>query len=140
MAPEDSSNNRGTTSVEIKNLKDLAEITHKCISVDKLTEIQISLARVEESSISQAAAFQELNARFEEQSRQIQQVLYSRHECYQINEIKRLGLEVEFLKEEHHKRVGESKWDDRVWAIVQALFIVIAGAIVLWFLKGGSIA
>lgn len=124
--------------IRISNIDDINGL-HECRSIDKLIEIQVGIARMEQASISQAACFQELNARFEEQNKQFQQLLHTPHACEKTHEIARLSSSVEFLKEEHHKRTGQSKWEDRLWAIVQAVLIAAVVAVVLFLMKGGAI-
>ena len=131
--PEDS------RSVRIENIKEIAELNHRCTSSDLLTEIRISQARTEESMISLAAAFQELNAKVEEQTRQFNQVIQYGHDCRSRDEIQRTAAAVEYLKAEIHKQQGRTKYEDRLWNIGQAVFVAALVAVVLFLMKGGAI-
>jgi len=128
-----------STRVIIGNLDEL-NIPHVCTSIDTLTQIQICQARMDQSMIAQAACFGEMNARFEELTRQIQQVLNSRHECYQTAEIRRLASGIDYLKEETHKNQGSGKWADRVFNFGQGVISAAVIAVVLWFMMGGKIS
>lgn len=128
-----------TREVTIGNLGDIAKHLHVCTSQPQLTEILVAIGRMDEALSNQAAASQELSARFEEQSRHITQVLNQRHECYQVAELRRTSAAIDYLKEELHKQQGSSKWEDRLWNIGQALVVAVMVAVVLFIMGGGII-
>jgi hypothetical protein len=127
-----------STSVTIENIEKLADF-HECKSGQTLMDIKISVVRLEESSINQSACMQELTSRFEEQSRQIQQVLYSRHECYSHDEIKRQAIEIDFLKSQYHQGQGKTRIQERIDKAIDGLIVLVIGAVLIFLLKGGSI-
>ena len=126
------------TSVIIENIKELANF-HECKAGPTLMDIKISVVRLEESSMNQSACMQELSSRFEEQNRQIQQVLYSRHECYRSDDIKRQDIELSFLKDQYNQNKGRTRVQERIDKIVDGLIVLAVGAVLIFLLKGGSI-
>lgn len=47
---------------------------------------------------------------------------------------------VKSLQNVENQRLGSKQWEDRVWAIGQAIFIAAIVAVVIWFMKGGAIS
>jgi len=113
------------TKVIIENIKDLEDLTHKCTSQELLTKIQVSQGRMEET-------LKNLVDRFEA-------FVDAGHQCQYKEQIQRNSAACEYLKEQIYKMQGQSKWEDRLWNIGQAVLIAGLVAIVLFFMKGGNI-
>ena len=93
-------------TVAIENISELADITHRCTATDKLTDIQVKLGVLGENLINLAAASQELNARFEEQSREMRQFMQAGHQCRHADQIARNTTAIELLEKERNKKIG----------------------------------
>ncbi|MCK9592333.1 MAG: hypothetical protein M0Q91_10045 [Methanoregula sp.] len=128
------------TAVIIENLEDLADVTHKCTSQEILTAIRISQARTEESMINLSSTFQDLTLRLDEQSRQFQEFVRAPYVCIYKDQILQHTASIEYLKEESHRREGQSRWEDRVWNVGQAVLVAALVAVVLYLMKGGAIS
>lgn len=113
-------------AVFIENIEELSSITHKCTSQELLTEIRISQARTEET-------LSNLATRFEAYTK-------AGHECKYKEQIDKNTVACEYLKEQIHKMQGQSKWEDRLWNIGQAVLIAALVAVILFFMKGGAIS
>lgn len=135
-----------STDVFIKNLDDLKDM-HECKSTDKLTEILVSIGRMDEVLTSQAACMQELSSRFEEQTRQIQQMLMRPHECISKREIslidadiKSIKNEIEALKKDYNERKGAEYYIRMFIDSAKYLILLAIGAFLMFILEGGSLA
>ena len=134
-----------TTKVRIENIDDLKD-AHECRAGDKLTEILVGMGRMDEILTAQAACMQEMSSRFEEQSRQIQQVIYSRHECANRTEIEtmktettELKAEINTLRDEYNQRKGSAYWIEKFVDSAKYILLLVAGAILMAFLQGAHL-
>lgn len=127
-------------TVFIENLDELQSLTHRCTSQEILTDIRIGQARTEETIINLSASVQELSAQLADQTRRLEQLIERGHVCHQTEQIRINSAAIEYLKEEIHRWQGQSKWEDRVWSILQAVIIAGMVALVLFFMKGGAIS
>lgn len=119
-------------TVRIENLADIEKFSHKCTSTDLLTDIQVSIARLEGSITSMAAASQELNTRFEEQSREMRQFMQGGHVCKYSAEIKQ-------LMDDRHTKIGSDYWVEKFVESLKYLFLFVAGMFLTFILKGGHL-
>ena len=119
-------------SVRIENLAEIEKLSHKCTSTDLLTEIQVSIAKLEAAITSMAAASQELNTRFEEQNREFRQYMSAGHVC-------RYAAQIELLMNERHKKLGSDYWVEKFVESLKYLILFVAGMFLTFILKGGSL-
>ena len=118
--------------VRIENLAEIEKLSHKCTSTDLLTEIQVSIAKLEAAITSIAAASQELNARFEEQIREFRQFMQTGHIC-------KYAAQIELLMNERHKKLGSDYWVEKFVESIRYLLLFVAGMFLTFILKGGSL-
>ncbi len=126
-------------SIRIENLDELEKVTHKCTSTELLTEIQISMAKLEGAITSMAAASQELNARFEEQAKEFRQYMSAGHVCRYVEQIQRNTNAISLLEQERLKKVGSDYWVEKFVESLKYLILFVAGMFLTFILKGGSI-
>ena len=119
-------------TVRIENLDDLERVTHRCTSTELLTEIQVSIARLEGAITSMAAASQELNARFEEQNREFRQFMQLGHVC-------KYSAQIEQLMNDRHKKIGSDYWVEKFVESLKYLLLFVAGMFLTFILKGGHL-
>jgi ribosomal protein L16 Arg81 hydroxylase len=118
-----------------------------------LTKIQIEMATINGSLINIDASLQESNARAEELHRQFTHFMEDsgrrirdleldncQHVCLKESIIATLTSEVTLLKLAQAKAMGETKWHDRIWSIIQGIGIALAVIILAFILKGGTIS
>lgn len=119
-------------SVRIENLAEIEKLSHKCTSTDLLTEIQVSIAKLEAAITSMAVASQELNARFEEQNREFRQFIQTGHIC-------KYAAQIELLMNERHKKQGSDYWVEKFVESIKYLVLFVAGMFLTYILKGGHL-
>jgi len=119
-------------SVRIENLAEIEKLSHKCTSTDLLTEIQVSIAKLEGEITSMAAASQELNARFEEQAKEFRQYMSAGHVC-------KYAAQIELLMNERHKKLGSDYWVEKFVESIKYLVLFVAGMFLTFILKGGHL-
>ena len=126
-------------SIRIENLDELEKVTHKCTSTELLTEIQISMAKLEGAITSMAVASQELNARFEEQAKEFRQYMSAGHVCRHVEQIQRNTNAISLLEQERLKKVGSDYWVEKFVESLKYLILFVAGMFLTFILKGGSL-
>ena len=126
-------------TVRIENIDELADITHTCTATDKLTDIQVKLGRLDQSVMSMAASSQELNARFEEQSREMRQFMQAGHICKHADQIQKNTASIEFLKAEQQKKQGSDYWVEKFVESLKYLILFILGMFITFILTGGHL-
>lgn len=126
-------------TVRIENLADIEKLSHKCTSTELLTDIQISMAKLESAITSMAAASQELNARFEEQAKEFRIYMQQGHVCKYSDVIQRNSAAIEILKNEHQKKLGSDYWVEKFIESLKYIILFVAGMFITFILKGGSI-
>ena len=126
-------------SIRIENLDELEKVTHKCTSTELLTEIQISMAKLEGAITSMAAASQELNARFEEQAKEFRQYMSAGHVCRHVEQIQRNTYAISLLERERLKKMGSDYWVEKFVESLKYLILFVAGMFLTFILKGGSL-
>ena len=126
-------------TVSIENISDLANITHKCTATDKLTDIQVRLGVLGESLINIAAASQELNARFEEQSREMRQFMQSGHQCKYADQISRNTNAIQTLQAEQQKKIESDYWVEKFVESIKYIILFIMGMFITFILTGGHL-
>ena len=126
-------------SVRIENLAEIEKLSHKCTSTELLTEIQISIAKLEGAITSMAAASQELNTRFEEQAKEFRQYMSAGHVCRYVDQIQRNTTAISLLEQERHKKIGYDYWVEKFVESIRYLLLFVAGMFLTFVLKGGSL-
>lgn len=126
-------------SIRIENLDELEKVTHKCTSTELLTEIQISIAKLEGAITSMAAASQELNARFEEQAKEFRQYMSAGHVCRHVEQIQRNTNAISLLEQERQKKMGSDYWVEKFIESLKYLILFVTGMFLTFILKGGSL-
>ena len=126
-------------SIRIENLDELEKVTHKCTSTELLTEIQVSMAKLEGAITSMAAASQELNTRFEEQAKEFRQYMSAGHVCRHVEQIQRNTNAISLLEQERLKKVGSDYWVEKFVESLKYLILFVAGMFLTFILKGGSL-
>ena len=126
-------------SIRIENLDELEKVTHKCTSTELLTEIQISIAKLEGAITSMAAASQELNTRFEEQAKEFRQYMSAGHVCRHVEQIQRNTYAISLLERERQKKMGSDYWVEKFIESLKYLILFVTGMFLTFILKGGSI-
>lgn len=126
-------------SVRIENLAEIEKLSHKCTSTDLLTEIQISMAKLEGAITSMAAASHELNARFEEQAKEFRQYMAAGHVCRYVDQIQRNTTAISLLEQERQKKIGSDYWVEKFVESLKYLILFVAGMFLTFILKGGSL-
>jgi hypothetical protein len=119
-------------TVRIENIDERERVTHRCTSTNLLTEIQVSIAKLEAAITSMAAASQELNARFEEQNREFRQFMQTGHIC-------KYAAQIELLMNERHKKLGSDYWVEKFVESIKYLVLFVAGMFLTFILKGGHL-
>ena len=126
-------------TVSIENISELAEITHKCTASDKLTDIQVKLGVFGENIMNLAAASQELNARFEEQSREMRQFMQIGHQCKYAEQISRNTNAIQSLQAEQQKKIGSDYWVEKFVESIKYIILFIMGMFITFILTGGHL-
>ena len=126
-------------SIRIENLDELEKVTHKCTSTELLTEIQVSMAKLEGAITSMAVASQELNARFEEQAKEFRQYMSAGHVCRYADQIQRNTTAISLLEQERLKKIGSDYWVEKFVESLKYLILFVAGMFLTFILKGGSL-
>lgn len=126
-------------SIRIENLDELEKVTHKCTSTELLTEIQISIAKLEGAITSMAAASQELNTRFEEQAKEFRQYMSAGHVCRHVEQIQQNTNAISLLEQERLKKMGSDYWVEKFIESLKYLILFVAGMFLTFILKGGSL-
>jgi len=126
-------------SIRIENLDELEKVTHKCTSTELLTEIQISIAKLEGAITSMAAASQELNTRFEEQAKEFRQYMSAGHVCRHVEQIQLNTYAISLLERERLKKMGSDYWVEKFVESLKYLILFVAGMFLTFILKGGSL-
>ncbi len=126
-------------SIRIENLDELEKVTHKCTSTELLTEIQVSMAKLEGAITSMAAASQELNTRFEEQAKEFRQYMSAGHVCRYADQIQRNTTAISLLEQERLKKIGSDYWVEKFVESLKYLILFVAGMFLTFILKGGSL-
>lgn len=141
-------------NIRIDNFVDIAQHLHQCTSQELLTEIRIDIAETKKDIIGLSVTIEEINSSLnsfiegqESRNSQLTSILQKHAEmimsheskCPQGEEWVRIWKKVEMLENEYHRRSGRGLWEDRIYSIIQAIMIAAAVALVLWFMRGGSI-
>ena len=126
-------------SIRIENLDELEKVTHQCTSTELLTEIQVSMAKLEGAITSMAAASQELNTRFEEQAKEFRQYMSAGHVCRYADQIQRNTTAISLLEQERLKKIGSDYWVEKFVESLKYLILFVAGMFLTFILKGGSL-
>lgn len=126
-------------TVNIENLSELADITHRCTATDKLTDIQVKLGVLGENLINLAAASQELNARFEEQSREMRQFMQAGHRCIHADQIARNTNAIQVLQAEQQKKIGSDYWVEKFVDSLKYIILFVMGMFITFILTGGHL-
>lgn len=121
-----------TRTIRIENIADIEKFSHRCTSTELLTDIQVSIAKLESALISMTAASQELNARFEEQNREFRLFMQKDHIC-------KYSHQIEALINEQHKKAGSDYWVEKFIESIKYLVLFVGGMFLTYFLKGGHI-
>jgi hypothetical protein len=128
------------TTVRIENIAELSEITHTCTATDKLTDILVKVGVMGESIMNLAAASQELNARFEEQSREMRQFMQAGHQCRFAEQIAKNTNAIDKLNAEQHKKVGSDYWVEKFVESLKYIILFVIGMFIAFILNGGHLS
>lgn len=139
--------------IEIANIDELCDVTHKCTAQETLTKIQVEQGKFGENLIHISVCFEELTAQLQEQNKNLQAYietsnermrlfegsLNKQHSCFKEKQIIEMAADLTNIKLALAAMSGESKWVDKIINVGQAVLVALVVVLITWFMKGGAI-
>ena len=142
-----------TRPVRIDNIDELKDMLHYCTAQETLTKIQVDQGKLGEGLVHFGVCFEELTTQLQEQNKNLQAFIEGsndrmrlveinmnkQHVCSKETQLIAALADITNLKLEFASMRGESKWIDRVVAILQSVLVAVVVLLATWFMRGGAI-
>ena len=141
-------------SVRVDNIQELKDLTHICTSQDLLNEIRLGVVGQSKDILYITGMIGELTAKLKENmdlqiatSREhMQSIIGNSNDIRDLKYLipskdatKETECRLKNLESCEEQKKGSGRWEQRVDKIIDGLVLLVIGAILIYFLKGGVI-